>query len=249
MLYMGYMNEDFTVSIVIPSRNERGNIENLIKRIPRFGKSQEIIFIEGGSTDGTLEEIKRIAAEYPDKNIKWIGQECKGKGDAVRKGFEMASGEILMILDADLSVSPEELPVFCEALKSRRGEFINGTRLVYPMEKGAMRFLNKLGNKFFAFMLSWVLGQKLTDTLCGTKVLFKKDYEKIKENRKFFGDFDPFGDFDLLFGAAKLGLKISEAPVHYMARTYGKTNISRFRDGWLLLKMTLFGIRKFKLKF
>jgi glycosyltransferase involved in cell wall biosynthesis len=240
--------EDLTVSIVIPAKNEKGNIENLIKRIPQFGKSLEIIFVEGGSTDGTLEEIKRVAEIHPDKNIKWAAQKCKGKRDAARKGFEMATGDVLMILDADLSVPPEELPKFYEMIKSGEGQFINGTRFIYPMEKGAMRFLNYWGNKFFTFLLSWIIGQKITDTLCGTKVLLKSDYEKIKENRKFFGDFDPFGDFDLLFGAAKLGLKIQETPVHYKARTYGKTNISRFRHGWLLLKMTIFAAKKFKFK-
>ena len=241
--------EELRASIIIPARNERGNIENLVKRIPPFGKFQEIIFVEGGSSDGTLEEIQRVVSQYPEKDVKWAAQECEGKGDAVRKGFEMASGEILMILDADLSVEPEALLEFYETLLNGKGEFINGSRFIYPMEKGAMRFFNYWGNRFFTFMLSWILGQKITDTLCGTKVLLKKDYGKIKENREFFGDFDPFGDFDLLFGAAKLGLKISEVPVHYMARTYGKTNISRFQHGWLLLKMTLFGLRKFKLKF
>ena len=241
-------SEDLTVSIIVPTRNERGNIEGVIQRVPRFGKSLEIIFIDGHSTDGTLEEINKVAEKYFDRNIKYATQGGKGKGDAVRMGFDMAAGDILMILDADLSVMPEELPNFYEAIKNGKGRFINGTRLIYPMEKGAMQFLNTLANKFFAVMLSWISSQKLTDTLCGTKVVLKSDYEKIKENRKIFGDFDPFGDFDLLFGAARLNLKIIEVPVHYKARKYGKTNIRRFKEGWMLLKMTLFGIRKFKLK-
>ncbi|MEK7117282.1 MAG: glycosyltransferase family 2 protein, partial [Patescibacteria group bacterium] len=170
----------------------------------------------------------------------------KGKGDAVRLGFNMAKGEILMILDADLTVPPEDLPKFYKAIASGKGEFINGSRLVYPLEKESMRFFNILGNKFFSIMFSWILGQRIKDTLCGTKVLFKSDYEKISLGRKFFGDFDPFGDFDLLFGAAKLNLKIVEIPIHYKARLYGETNISRWRHGWLLLKMTFFAISKFK---
>jgi glycosyltransferase involved in cell wall biosynthesis len=185
--------------------------------------------------------------KYKDrKNIKIARQDRKGKGDAVRKGFEMASGDILMILDADLTVPPEDLPKFYEAIASGKGEFINGSRLVYNMDKKAMRFLNLLANKFFSLMFSWILDQKFKDTLCGTKVIFKEDYEKIKKNRKFFGDFDPFGDFDLIFGASKLNLKIVEIPIRYKEREYGSTNISRFRHGLLLLKMCLFAARKIK---
>lgn len=235
-----------SLSVVVAARNERGNIENIIKRLPRFGGRTEIIFIEGGSTDGTYEEIERVAAVYPEKNIKFARQDGRGKGDAVRKGFAMASGEILMILDADLTVPPEDLPKFYEAIAIGKGEFINGSRLVYPQEKQAMMTLNMIGNKFFSLMFSWLLDQRLKDTLCGTKVLSRKNYEKLAANRKYFGEFDPFGDFDLIFGAAKLNLKIVEVPIRYRARTYGQTNISRFRHGWLLLKMTFFAMNKIK---
>ena len=239
--------KNYSVSIIIPARNERGNIENAVKRLPHFGTMQELILIEGHSTDGTLDEIKRVAGVYSGKrNIRWAVQEGQGKGDAVRLGFQMAQGEVLMILDADLTVAPEDLAKFYGAIAAGRGEFINGSRLVYPLEHESMRFLNILGNKFFSLMFSWILGQRIKDTLCGTKVLFKRDYEKIAANRKYFGDFDPFGDFDLLFGAARLNLKIVELPVRYYTRAYGRTNIQRWRHGWLLLKMTLFAIRKIK---
>lgn len=238
--------EAFSVSILIPARNEKGNIESAVKRIPPFGEHQEILFVEGHSTDGTLEEIKRVAQTYPDKDIRWMVQEGQGKGDAVRKGFGAARGEILMILDADLTVPPEDLPKFYRALAEDLGEFINGTRLVYPMEKQAMRFLNVLGNKFFSMMFTWILNQRFKDTLCGTKVLFKKDYEKIQANRAYFGEFDPFGDFDLIFGAVKQNLKVVEVPIRYRERTYGTTNIERFKHGWLLLRMTWFAYRKVK---
>ena len=239
--------KEYSVSIVVPARNERGNIRGAVERMPQFGTYQEIIFIEGGSSDGTYEEIERAAKEYAGKkNIRHAKQEGRGKGDAVRKGFEMAKGDILMILDADLTVRPEDLPKFYQAIASGKGEFINGSRLVYQLEDESMRFLNILGNKFFSIMFSWLLGQRLKDTLCGTKVLFKKDYEKIAAGRSYFGDFDPFGDFDLLFGAAKLNLKIVEIPVRYQARTYGYTNIQRWKHGWLLLKMVLFAMRKIK---
>jgi SAM-dependent methyltransferase len=238
--------EKFSVSILIPARNEKGNIESAVKRIPSFGEHQEILFVEGHSTDGTVEEIKRVAQTYPDKNIKWMVQDGQGKGDAVRKGFAAAQGEILMILDADLTVPPEDLPKFYRALVDDLGEFIHGSRLVYPMEKQAMRFMNVLGNKFFSMMFTWILNQRFKDTLCGTKVLFKKDYEKIQANRGYFGEFDPFGDFDLIFGAVKQNLKVLEVPIRYRERTYGSTNIDRLRHGWLLLKMTLFAYRKIK---
>ena len=221
-------------------------MEPAIQRIPPFGKHQEIIFVDGHSTDGTPEEIKRVIQGYPDKDIKFFVQDGRGKGDAVRKGFAAAGGDILMILDADLTMPPEDLPKFYRAIAEDQGEFINGCRLVYPMEKQAMRFLNLLGNKFFSMMFTWILNQRFKDTLCGTKVLFRKDYKKIQANRSYFGDFDPFGDFDLIFGAVKQNLKVVEVPIRYRERTYGSTNISRFRHGWLLLKMTVFAYRKFK---
>jgi ubiquinone/menaquinone biosynthesis C-methylase UbiE len=239
-------NRDYSVSILIPAKNEKGNIENTILKTPVFGKSQEFIFIEGNSKDGTYEEMLRVKEKYKNKNIIVDKQTGKGKGNAVREGFEKASGEILMILDADLTTPPEDLPKFYEALSYNRGEFINGCRLVYPMEKQAMRFLNHTANKFFGLFFTYIIGQKIKDTLCGTKVLLKKDYEKIKISRGYFGDFDPFGDFDLLFGAAKLNLKIIEVPVRYRDRKYGTTQISRFKHGWLLLKMSLFASKKIK---
>ncbi len=240
-------NKDFSVSVIVPACNEKGNIENAVKRMPRLGKHTEIIFVEGHSTDNTLDEIKGVCEKYKEQwDIKYTVQEGKGKGDAVRKGFATANGDILMILDGDLTVPPEDLLKFYNAITSGRGEYINGSRLVYPMEKQAMRILNIFGNKFFSLMFTWLLGQPLKDTLCGTKVISKENWEKIVDNRSYFGEFDPFGDFDLIFGAAKLNLKIVEVPIRYRAREYGKTNISRFHHGWLLLKMVFFAMNKIK---
>jgi SAM-dependent methyltransferase len=241
-----YKKQEHSVSIIVPARNEKGNIENAILRTPAFGTFQEFIFVEGNSADNTYEEMLRVQQAYPAHRITIMRQSGKGKGNAVREGFDAATGDILMILDADLTTPPEELPKFYHALADGKGEFINGCRLVYPMEKEAMRFLNLLANKFFGWFFSYLLGQRLKDTLCGTKVLFKNDYEKISRNRAYFGEFDPFGDFDLLFGAAKLNLKITEVLVRYKERTYGSTQISRFRHGWLLLKMSFFAAGKIK---
>ena len=236
-----------SVSICIPARNESGNIENAILRLPNFGKHQEIIFVEGNSSDDTWQKIQEIQAKYKDTHdIKIAQQDGKGKGDAVRKGYAMATQDILMILDADLTMPPEELPKFYNAIATGKAEFINGSRLVYPMDKEAMRFLNTLGNKFFSYVFSWLLEQPIKDSLCGTKVMFRADYLRLTENRKFFGNFDPFGDFDLLFGAYKLNLKIIDLPIRYKERTYGTTNISRFTNGWMLLRMCWFAAGKIK---
>jgi hypothetical protein len=235
-----------SASVVIPARNERGNIEAAVRRLPDFAEHVEIVFVEGHSGDGTLVEMHRVKAAYPDRDIKILVQDGKGKGDAVRKGFDAASGEVLMILDADLTVAPEQMPKFFHQIAEGRGEFVNGSRLVYPMEDEAMRFLNRIANHVFSILFTWLLNQRFTDTLCGTKVLRRSHYRRIAENRLYFGDFDPFGDFDLIFGAVKLNLKVVEVPIRYLARTYGETQISRFRHGWLLLRMVVFAWRKLK---
>lgn len=243
------VQDKYSVSIVIPARNESGNIENGLLRIPKFGKWQEIIFIEGNSTDDTWETVQKVYEKYKDQyRIKIDKQSGKGKNDAVRKGFSIAEGDILMILDADLTVPPEDLPKFYDAIATNKGSFINGCRLVYPMEKEAMRFLNMLGNKFFSIAFTWLLDQPFKDTLCGTKVIFSEDYKRLVTNRSFFGDFDPFGDYDLIFGAYKLNLKIVELPIRYRERTYGSTNISRFKHGVILLRMCAFAARKIKFR-
>ncbi|MEA3350820.1 MAG: bifunctional class I SAM-dependent methyltransferase/glycosyltransferase family 2 protein [Chloroflexota bacterium] len=235
-----------SVSVVIAARNEAGNIPAIFERVPKMGSQTELVFVEGHSTDNTYEAIQDAIKANPGRSCQLHKQRGKGKGDAIRLGFQQAQGDILMILDADLTVPPEDLPRFYAALVTNRGEFINGVRLVYPMEEQAMRFFNILGNKFFSLTFSWLLDQPIKDTLCGTKVLWKKDYELIAANRDYFGDFDPFGDFDLLFGAAKMGLKIVDLPIRYHQRVYGETNIERWKHGWLLLKMVVNAARLLK---
>ena len=233
-------------SVIIPARNEAGNIQEAVRRTPEMGRGTEIIFIEGGSADCTWDEIQKVIKEHPERDIKGLRQQSSGKGQAVREAFAAATGDIFFILDADLTVPPEELSKFHEAIRSGAGEFINGVRLVYPMEDQAMHFLNMIANKCFSIAFSWLLGQPIKDTLCGTKVLFCAHYELIASNRPYFGDFDPFGDFDLLFGAAKLNLRIIDLPIRYRARSYGKSNISRWKHGWLLLRMTWFAAKRLK---
>ncbi|HUN22484.1 MAG TPA: bifunctional class I SAM-dependent methyltransferase/glycosyltransferase family 2 protein [Anaerolineales bacterium] len=235
-----------TVSVIVPARNEAGNIQAVFDRLPRMGDKTELVFVEGNSSDNTWQVIQELIAQHPEWACQAHKQPGKGKGDAVRVGFQNATGDILMILDADLTVAPETLPQFFNAIVQGKGEFINGVRLVYPMEEKAMRFFNLLGNHFFSFAFSWLLGQSIRDTLCGTKVLWKRDYLQIAENRTYFGNFDPFGDFDLLFGAARQHLKIIDLPVRYRERTYGTTNISRWRDGSLLLRMVWFAAKRIK---
>jgi SAM-dependent methyltransferase len=235
-----------SATVLIPCRNERGNIENALVRIPRFCDDMEIIYVEGHSSDGTLEEIHRMIASYSRYDIKVISQPGIGKADAVMAGFSRARGEILMILDADLTMPPEDLPKYYDAIVSGKGEFINGSRLVYPMEKEAMRFLNHMANRMFSILFTYLLNQRFTDTLCGTKALEKKYYQKIVANRSYFGDFDPFGDFDLIFGATKLNLKVVEIPIRYASRQYGTSQISRMSHGFLLIRMVVFAFRKLK---
>jgi SAM-dependent methyltransferase len=235
-----------SLSVIVPCRNERGNIEAVVRRLPKLAPTQEIIFIEGHSQDGTLDEIHRVIAAYPHLRIRAAVQDGKGKGDAVRKGFDMAKGDLLMILDADLTMPPEDLDKYYDVLASGKGEFVNGSRLVYPMDYGAMRFLNLVANRIFAMLFTYLLNQRFTDTLCGTKALSRLHYHQLVGGRSYFGNFDPFGDFDLIFGAAKLNLKSVEVPIRYMARTYGETQISRFRHGLLLLRMVIFAWWKLK---
>jgi SAM-dependent methyltransferase len=235
------------VSVIVPARNEAGNIAAAVARTPVMGSGTELVFVEGGSSDGTWESIGKAMAEYRGPlQLRAYRQEGKGKGDAVRMGFSKATGDVLMILDADLTVPPEELPVFYDVIARGLGDYVQGTRLVYPMDPGAMRFFNKLGNMAFSQLFTYLLQQPIKDTLCGTKVLWRRDYERIAAGRSFFGDFDPFGDFDLIFGAAKLNLKIVEVPVRYRERVYGETNISRWKHGWLLLKMSAVAARKLR---
>ena len=234
------------VSVIVPARNESGNIKAIFERTPKMGRETEIVFVEGHSTDDTFAAIEREIASHPTTPSLLLRQPGIGKGDAMRTGYDAARGDVLMILDADLTVPPEDLPRFYEALRSGQGEFINGVRLVYPMEKEAMRGLNLLGNKFFSIAFTSLLGQPIKDTLCGTKVLWKTGYDRIAANRVYFGDFDPFGDFDLIFGAAKLNLKIVDLPIRYRERTYGSTNISRWKHGMLLLRMVWYAAKRIK---
>ena len=235
-----------SVTVLVPCKNEKGNIEDVITRMPRFCDDLEILFVEGNSSDGTFAEINRVSEKYGQLDIKMMRQPGTGKGDAVRSGFAAARGDILMILDADLTTPPESLPKFYRVLTNGKAEFVNGSRLVYPMESDAMRFLNLVANLIFSMLFSWLLNQRFTDTLCGTKALYRRHYIQIDAGRDYFGEFDPFGDFDLIFGASKLNLKVIEIPVRYASRTYGESQISRFRHGWLLLKMVIFAFRKLK---
>jgi len=235
-----------SVSVVIPCRNEAGHIAPLVASLPALPPGSEFLFVEGHSTDDTAAVIQAEVAAHPELPLRLLRQTGRGKGDAVRLGFAEARGDVLLILDSDLGVAPGDVPKFVNALARGKGELVNGSRLVYPMEGRAMRFLNLLANKFFALLFTWLLGQQVRDTLCGTKALWREDYERIAANRSYFGDFDPFGDFDLLFGAARLNFRIVDLAVRYHERRYGETNISRFSHGWLLLQMSAFAARKLK---
>jgi SAM-dependent methyltransferase len=236
-----------TCSVIVPARNEAGNIEDCVARMPRMGQRTEIIFIEGHSRDNTWEEIQRVQAKYGEQwDIKIAQQSGRGKGDAVRQGFDLATGDVVMILDSDLTVRPEDLVYFFEAIASGKCEFANGCRLIYPVSKETMPWLNRMANRFFAGLLSYLLNTKIKDSLCGTKAMSRENYQKLAANRAYFGDFDPFGDFDLLFGSAKMGLQMTDIPVRYMPRTYGSSNIQHVKEGVVLIKMCLYAAKKLK---
>lgn len=238
-----------TVSVVCPCRNEEGNVRPLVGRLPLMGAGTELVFVEGGSRDGTRTAIEEVVAEgAPGLELAFVPQTGTGKGNAVRDGFASAHNELLMILDGDLSVRPEDLPGFVRVWADGTADLVNGSRLVYDMEPGAMRFLNMLGNRLFSMTLKAIMGQQVKDTLCGTKVLSRQAYDEVAAGRSYFGEFDPFGDFDLLLGAARLNLRIVDLPVRYQPRVYGSTNISRWRHGWLLLRMTTFAFWKFRVE-
>ncbi len=240
--------EALSLSVVIPVRNEKGNIEAALSRLPRIaGAGMEVIFVEGHSTDGTWQEVLRATESTQDLTIRAFQQSGKGKADAVRLGFSHATGDLLTILDGDLTMPPEMLLRFYDAYHDGHGDFINGSRLVYPMEDQAMRFLNRLGNIFFAKILSSVLDVQLGDTLCGTKLVHRRDYERMVAWRRDWGEFDPFGDFELLFPAATLALAVVDVPVRYRDRTYGSTNIARFRDGLRLAGMATLGLFRIRM--
>lgn len=236
-----------SASVIVPCRNERGNIAPLVDRLPNFADRVEIIFVEGHSVDDTYAEAERVIAAHPHRSIKLLRQPGVGKADAVRAGMAVATGDVVMILDADMTVAPEDMPKVFDAIASGRADFVNGTRFVYPMEGGAMRFLNLLGNRGFSLIFSWLLNQRFSDTLCGTKALRRVHWDAIAAGRAALSLDDPFGDFDLILGAARLTLKTVEIPLRYGERRYGETQISRFRHGWYLLRMAFAAYKRLKL--
>ena len=229
-------NQIKSKSIIIPAKNEEKNLIPLIKRIPHFNEEYELVVVYGDSKDKTEEVVLNLENVFPELNIKVLKQSSNGKANAVWEAVEVCDMELIAILDSDQSVDPETLEHFFEILENGNADFVNGTRLIYPMEDKAMRTINTLGNKIFQFLISLVIKQKLTDSLCGTKVFKKSSVKKIKYWQNSLSSKDPFGDFDLIFSAAYAGDKILEYPVHYRARVYGETQISRFRDGFKLIK-------------
>jgi hypothetical protein len=238
------------VSVIIPCKDERGNIEDAVTRIPDLGHSTEIIFCDDKSTDGTADEVRRMQQMYPQRNIRLVDGPGICKSRNVWTGFDAATGDVLMILDADLTVMPEELPYFLDAITRTGAEFVNGSRLIYPVPRTAMKGANMVGNKLFSAVFSYLLGQRIKDTLCGTKVLWRTDWDRIRPLTGTWGTMDRWGDYDLLFGAAKLSLRILDQPVHYQERIYGVTKMTKvFKNGLIMLRMCFHGFRKLKLQY
>jgi len=235
-----------TASIVLTTRDERANIEPMVKSIPELGAHTEILFVEGHSSDGTREEIERVIRAYPERNIRLLVQDGIGQGDAIRKGFNEATGDVVILLEADRTSPPEDVLKVFDVVASGRAEYVNGSRFVYPRQPGSMPTLNVIGNALFAAWFTWFLGQRTSDVLCGVKAIDRVQFRRVLRNWGFLGLYDPFGDFELAFGAARLGLKISEVPTRYACRQYGVPKTKPLRHGWMLLRMMLRATRVFK---
>ncbi len=235
-----------TASIVLTTRDEHANIEPMVQSIPEVGAHTEILFVEGHSTDGTREEIERVICAYPERNIRLLVQDGIGQGDAIRKGFDQATGDVIILLEADRTSPPEDVLKVFEVVASGRAEYVNGSRFVYPRQPGSMPVLNVIGNALFAVWFTWFLGQRTSDVLCGIKAIDRVQFRRLLRNWGFLGLHDPFGDFELAFGAARLGLKISEVPTRYACRQYGVPKTRPLRHGWMLLRMVLRATRVFK---
>jgi len=237
--------QNYKKTIIIPAKNEEGNLENIIDRIPKVEK-YEIIIPCGISEDNTVNVAKMISDSEDYFQVTSFIQSGKGKANAVWEAIQKSSGDVLAILDADISVDPETIPDFFEIIDSNNADFVNGTRLIYQMEKGAMRYINHLGNRLFQFFVGGIVSYPLTDSLCGTKVFKRELYDDLIWWQKKLKYSDPFGDFDLIFTAAFTGRKIIEYPIHYRSRTYGSTQISRFKDGFKLIKYLIYSFFVFR---
>lgn len=245
---VGRFNKPFTqlkssssLSICLTVKDEEHNIEPIVSSLPVLCENQEILFVEGNSTDNTAKEIERMKMLFPHKNIRLIKQPGKGQGDAIHTGFKEAKGEIIILYEGDGTSEPYDIQYFYEAIEAGRFEFIEGSRFVYPLSHKCMPLANKIGNVVFAKWFSFFLNQRTTDVLSGIKAIRKKDYEKIYNTWGFLGIPDPFGDFELLFGSARYGLKIGEIPIRYKPRVFGESKTSVFKHGWYLLKMAFTG--------
>ncbi len=238
----------YRCSVVVPCKNEEGNVPAIVPRVPEMGAGTEIVFVDDRSDDATAARVRDAIAAHPERRIRLVDGPGEGKGAAVRAGMAVATGDVLMILDADMTVMPEDLPAFFEAVTENRGELVMGTRLVYPLVGQAMRTANVLGNRAFALAFSFLLEQRITDTLCGTKVVMRHHYDALLATRVLFGDVDRWGDYDWIFGAARNNLRIVELPVHYVERVAGETKMRRrLRNALVMLRMCGVALRRLKL--
>lgn len=242
-------HKEIPISIIIPTHNEAGNIKHIVDNMPQIGSKMEMVFVDLPGEDATEDVIKQMIKENKGKILlKYVKQREKtGKIGALRQGILEANGEIIIIYDADATVPPEDLEKVYLALIERKADFINGTRLVYPTEKGAMRFANHLGNTFFAKLFTWSLGQHFTDTLCGTKGFWRQDFMDFEKSKTGYDNFDLFGDFYLLLSAYRKNLRIAEVPVRYKTRRYGDTKMNRLKNGFRFFVMYLYFFWNYKL--
>ncbi len=219
-------HKDLKISFIIPCKNEQDNIKVFEQKINENTEPDEYLFGDDNSSDKTSDEIDKLIEKLSDKKIIKYNGPGICKSENVYKGIDLSSGDIIVIYDADHTVSFEDIKFSVSIMKKTNVDFINCTRMIYPQKDGAMKFANFIGNTIFASLFSLLFKKKITDTLCGTKIFYKKDWEKIKENTSQWGMKDLWGDFDLLIGAYKNNLKITEVPVTYYERRENETKMT-----------------------
>ena len=242
-------NKDLRVSFIIPCKNEENNIKTFENEIKNSNQSNEYLFGDDNSMDKTIDEIDKLSKKLNNNKILKYNGPGVCKSENVYKGIELSSGDIIVVYDADLTVDFKDVEFSIDILKNTNADFINCTRMIYPQKDGAMKFSNFIGNSIFANLFSLLFRKKITDTLCGTKIFFKKDWVKIKKNITGLGVKDLWGDFDLLIGAYKNNLKITEVPVTYHERKEDNTKMtSVFLNGIRMLSIVLVAFYKLRLK-
>jgi glycosyltransferase involved in cell wall biosynthesis len=224
--------------VLVPCRNEKGNILKLHLELSTLKNVDEIIFVEGGSHDKTYEEIESLLKRCPNSRIRLIKQMGHGKFNAVLSGYHASNADFFVIWDGDNTIPCSDQQKMIDLFLERSQEpvFVTANRITVHREDNAFRFINLIGNFLFSFLVLLVFRVKIPDVLSGTKIFHRNLlHEDITCNRAL--EADPFGDLYLLSRASKVGCEILSIPCKYKERTYGISNIGRWSGGLAMLKL------------